>query len=251
MGAWPQTKSWNLASYLAYRAYVGANAPQKKGLTQDCTDLSLLLLIEFASQQGLVVTFRDNASTLYISKAEEWTPVSHHFSKPVGWKTMQEYYRVVQARIGARSMLQYNVVRNPYGPEVGDLMINNDASHTALVLAIYPSGQKHPKEEWSTIPDFPGEGTAEKQLDQLEYFRTPRQVDTSSHTPKFPASALATAHFDYLNHRGNGKEKAEIIYFADVGELRAMGFEFYLFNKYVLDDWNFPPWDGKGRPPAR
>lgn len=54
-------------------------------------------------------------------------------------------------------------------------------------------------------------------------------------------------HFDDLNHRGFGKEAAEMIYYTRVSEMRMQGFEFRLYKPGVLDSW--VDWDGYGDPP--
>jgi len=54
-------------------------------------------------------------------------------------------------------------------------------------------------------------------------------------------------HFDYLNHRGFGKEAAEMIYYTRVSEMRAQGFEFRRYKPGVIDNWM--DWNGSGDPP--
>jgi hypothetical protein len=54
-------------------------------------------------------------------------------------------------------------------------------------------------------------------------------------------------HFDYLNHRGVDKPKAELIYFASARQPRDEGFEFRMYGAKVLDNWS--DWDGQGIPP--
>jgi hypothetical protein len=52
------------------------NATNYEGDTRDCADLSVLLIIEFAAESGLPLTFYDNAGVRYISKAERQSPAN-------------------------------------------------------------------------------------------------------------------------------------------------------------------------------
>jgi hypothetical protein len=56
-------------------------------------------------------------------------------------------------------------------------------------------------------------------------------------------------HADYLNSRGDAKRNAELIYFANVAQLRGDGFQFRLYSDTVLENW--ADWDGQGVPPRR
>ena len=58
-----------------YRKYVEVTVPNAgygvfEGAHEDCADLSIRLLIDFAASQGLPFTFRDVSGWRYISKAE-------------------------------------------------------------------------------------------------------------------------------------------------------------------------------------
>ena len=54
-------------------------------------------------------------------------------------------------------------------------------------------------------------------------------------------------HVDYLNHRGEGKENAELIYFADVRELATRGMRVFADLDGVRDNW--VDRNGKDDPP--
>jgi hypothetical protein len=107
------------------------------------------------------------------------------------------------------------------------------ADHTALVYEVYPPGVPHPKAADNSVPVFPGRDQARKELSQTEYFR---EVATT-----------ASIHLDYLNHRGEGKEKAELIYFADAAAMVQDGFRFRMYKRGVMDNW--VDWGGEGDPP--
>ena len=143
----------------------------------------------------------------------------------------------VRKRIGSSNLLPQNMEPNPIGPQPGDLMINPD--HTALVFRVWPPGAPHPLAYQDRIPLFPGREEAAKQLNQTKYFRD---------DPFGPVQSQGQ-HIDYLNHRGVGtpkKEKAELILFADVGEVRKE-FQFRRYLKRVLCNWE--RWDGRGDAP--
>jgi hypothetical protein len=111
----------------------------------------------------------------------------------------------------------------------------------SLSPEVHPVGQKppglpHPRwSEKATIPLFPGPEQARLQLHQTEYFRE----DPSKTTPSI--------HVDYLNHRGEGKQAAELIYYADASRMRQDGFEFRMYRPEVMDNWT--DWNGEGDPP--
>jgi hypothetical protein len=121
-------------------------------------------------------------------------------------------------------------------------MIKQD--HAALVFRVWPSGLPHPNASQcgtkGGIPMFPGPTQAAMQLNQTRYFREQPMGPVQSKWP----------HIDYLNHRGEGqpkKQKAELMYFADVQDMRSAGFQFRGYRKLVRDNW--VGWDGSGDPP--
>src|ERR1044072_7550407 len=76
MPAWNHTSTWTSQYYEAYRKYVKVSAAALKGRLEDCADLSMLLIVEFAAQQGLPLTFTDNQDIYYSSKADGQYPTS-------------------------------------------------------------------------------------------------------------------------------------------------------------------------------
>ena len=241
MAAWTHVQYWTHALYASYRQYVTANAPTYEGDTRDCADLSVTLLIEFAASNGLPLTFYDNADVMYVSKAERQHSKSYHVHVR-SWKNKDEYSKAIQARIGASSLFNQNMEPNPRGPEAGDLMIKQD--HAALIFRAWPPGVSHPLANQydikGGIPKFPGAVQAAKELNQTKYFRDDPTAPVQSKSP----------HIDFLNHRGEGhptKARAELMFFADVQDMRKGGFLFYRYRNLVLDNWQ--DWDGRGDPP--
>jgi hypothetical protein len=183
------------------------------------------------------VTLRSDDGTRFISKATRQTPtayLSRH--KTYSWTNKDEYLVAVINRLNAKSVFSHNTVVNGRGPQAGDLMCKPD--HTALIFKVYTAGEEHPRIRDTSIPIFPGPRIAAMQIAQTEYFR-------SDHSDIRP-----TVHFDYLNHRGEGrptKQAAELIYFADAPQMQLDGFQFRSYSPAVLDDW--VDWDGLGDPP--
>ena len=237
MAAWTHRRYWTPRVYdKEYRDFVVQRAPKYRGrMDYDCADLTLLVLIEFAVQQGLPVTFWDNDQVRYPSKGSRQTPSALVLNRT--WNTADEYIKAVTDRIQSKSLVNQNTVVNRLGPQPGDLMVKTD--HTALVVAVYGVGVSHPKAYDKSIPTFPGHEQARLQMGQTEYFRAA--------TPTATSEINSETHFDYLNHRGFGKERAELIYYTRVSEMRAQGFDFRQYKDGVLDNW--PDWNGTGDPP--
>ena len=139
------------------------------------------------------------------------------------------------------ALLNENTEVNRGGPEPGDLMVKHD--HTALVFAIYRAGRAHPRAQDRSIPVVPGPEQARLQLSQTEYFRQAMPAPSD----KRPNEIDHETRFDYLNHRGEGKQAAELILYARVSEMRQQGFEFRKYRANVLENW--PDWNGMGDPP--
>ena len=246
MAAWKHWNYWNDEWYKKYRQSVEKTAPTFRGRKEDCTDLSMTLIIEFAAKNGLPLTFVGNEGTRYISKGTRQTPKDRRgWLRTLTWNSLSSqdnfrfYLSAVLRRIDANVLFDFNTEVNLDGPEPGDLMLSR--KHAALVFATYPPGTPHPKAVDKSIPDFPGPEKAAAELDQLEYFR---DTKNRSGTP-----AKDVRHFDYLNHRGDGKpvkQKAELIYFASVKEMTGLRYEFREYNDTVLDDW--ADWNGKDDP---
>jgi hypothetical protein len=102
--------------------------------------------------------------------------------------------------------------------------------HAALVIQVYPPGITHPRARDKLIPVFPGHDQARLQLNQTEYFRQEIPGPEVYH----PNEIDCETHFDYLNHRGFGKERAELIYYTRVSEMRSQGFDFRMYKSGVL-----------------
>lgn len=248
MSAWIHTQFWSASMYAEYRKFVQVEAESYMGDRHDCADLSMLLLIDFAADRGLPITLTDLNGVRYISKGHEQSPTALIHNRK--WANRDEYTDVVMGRLNARALLTRNVIPNPQGPQSGDLMLKGD--HAAVVYQVYPPGVSHPRANQfgepdamscSTIPRFPGNDIARTQLDRLIYFR--------SQPPRYPVctsdDGCDVAHIDFLNHRGFGKENAELMLFAEVPELQKAGFDFYMYSPDVLDNW--ADWAGSGTPP--
>ena len=254
MAAWNHTRYWNESLYRQYRLFVKQKAPLYKSRTDDCADLSMRLLIDFASERGLPLTFTDNAGYLYISKGtrevrstgfgippKEYIRTGVLPPRPLfqkSWNDKKSYTEAVLRRIGSKALFEENTVWNMHGPEEGDLLSKSD--HTAIVFNVFKPGQIHPKWDDQKVLDFPGNDTAARQLNVLEYFR-----DVESRRQSLIGS---TIHFDYLNHRGWGKEQAELIYYANVWDPDFKEFEFRKFAPRVIQNWEH--WNGYDAPPG-
>jgi hypothetical protein len=234
MAAWRHVSYWNEGVYGRYRTYVTYRALQFRGRTDlDCADMSIILLIEFAALHTLPLTFWDNNQVRYISKAKRQTPKDSRLLRSYSWKSTAEYIRAVRNRVGASALLRQNTVPNSRGPQPGDLMASGD--HTALIYAVYPPTVEHPRAADRRIPIFPGRVQAAKETFQTEYFRSGE------------TEAVPVVHFDYLNHRGEGKEAAELMYFASADAMRREGFQYRMYKPGVTDNWR--EWNGDADPP--
>jgi hypothetical protein len=274
MAAWNHSKTigWNDAVYADYRKYVTAKAPSFRGTKDvDCADLSITLLINFAADRGLAVTFEDVDGWRYISKADfACGPLERYLAfEPSGpttktrarslvppWTGNKELFiTYVRKNIQTKSLWSRNTEVNRLGPQAGDLMmrfrttwtgsVDAGNTHTALVYKVYSAGVSHPKANDFGVPNFPGHEAAKKDFNQTEYFRG--TVYSSAHVTLYRVPDH-DAHFDYLNSRSDDKRNAELIYFANARQLHDDdGFEFRMYGKNVLDNWS--DWDGQGFPP--
>jgi hypothetical protein len=268
MAAWSHSAKWdgnNQKWYAEYRKYVAQNAPARRSTKDlDCSDLSITLIIEFASKFGLPVTFKDAEGAIYSSKAKSaLVPKTSGYdgtgagagaqrydeAGPV-WNSSEKFTAIVQEKMQTKSLYLYNMELNsPTGPEAGDLMIryrtkwlgtkvDQKNTHTALVYLAYARGIPHPLENRKDVPSFPGRDQANNQPN-TEYFRG--TVDESGATAS--RAADMDPHFDYLNSPADKKRIAELIYFAHTRQLRDEGFEFYRFGQGVVG--NYAGWDGQ------
>ena len=265
MAAWNHSNKtgWNDEEYTAYRKYVAGKVESFRGRNEDCADLSMLLLIEFAAERGLAVTFEDNGGSRYVSKAQATIVQFGSMQAQVDekqWSTPAEFTKVVHRKIGVEALWKHNTVINQHGPQPGDLMIiygiqiNREAGlggmtvrhHASLVYRVYPPATPHPKWNDKNVPNFPGSGKAEKQVNVTEYFRGTVDEKTGATVNRHEVDWKDT-HFDFLNSRSSAKRNAELIYWANARQLREEGFQFREYGPSVLDNWS--DWDGRGVPP--
>jgi hypothetical protein len=262
MPAWNHTNIWTDDYYEAYRRFVKSKAHLLKGGTEDCADLSMSLIIDFAEQNGLPLTFTDDRNLQYSSKRDgQWPsaglnveysiipvptggvtvdasggPVwetgllkipqqfDYYFGDNCVWKNKGEYYAAVKRRIGASALFSKNTEPISTAPRSGDLLLSK--GHAAIVMDAYLPGLPHPKAADSSIESWVNPETAAKEVHVLEYFRDNHGVINEENKTK--------AHFDYLNHRGEKKPKAELIYYRRVEDAVADGFSFRRYNSSVL-----------------
>ena len=103
MAAWTHRRYWTQRVYdREYRDFVAQRAPKYRGrMDYDCADLMLLVLIEFAVQQGLPATFWDNdIGPLPVSVSRQ-TPAALVLNKT--WNTADEYIKAVTGRSDRRA----------------------------------------------------------------------------------------------------------------------------------------------------
>jgi hypothetical protein len=232
-GAWPHFHYWIPEYYERYREYVRAAAPSLRNRTEDCADLSMLLIIDFAAANGLPLTFTGGNGIRYMSLMR-WQDPPTGQRDVLTWKDKDGFRKAVLRRLNAALLFDLNTEVNPAGPQPGDVMLSEN--HAAIVFDTHAAGKLHPYFARG-IPTFPGPEQAAKELTQTEYFRG---------DPKVPGGNV---HLDYVNHRGTGqpvKQQAELIYNADSVEMKKE-FQFRKFSGSVLDNWI--DWNGIGKPP--
>lgn len=240
MPAWKHTASWNDELKAAYRKEVARRGPLQAGTEDlDCADLSNSLLIDFAARNGLPLTFRDNDDVEYASLNGGQSPyreipiVGHRMGKT--WSTKSEYQDAVIARIGTESLSEKNLSagdRNPILPGYLMIVFEGKMHHTSLVYHVYGPGEAHPQEKHTNIPDFPGNDVAIKQVDQWVYFRGTILEEKDDRVLRNSRAPDKDIHIDYLNYRSRRKNRAELILFANVRQMREDGFKF----RWYLDD---------------
>jgi hypothetical protein len=65
MAACSHYAHWSPPVYKKYRQTVERTAPSYKGPTEDCADLSIKLIVDFAASNGLSLTFKNNIGRGY------------------------------------------------------------------------------------------------------------------------------------------------------------------------------------------
>lgn len=239
MPAWNHTSQWTDELKAAYRKTVATTAPTMAGHEGlDCADLSNSLLIEFAARNGLPLTFKDNDDREYASQLTGQGPVNPmgiHAGK--NWSSKDSYLDVVVSRIGTQAMSTKNLDpadRNPIQP--GDLMIayKDNMHHTALIYRVYNAGEAHPYAGRADLDDFPGDEEAVKRVDQWRYFRGTILEEKDDKVLRLTRNPDKDVHVDYLNYRSKRKDRAELIYFANVRQMRADGFKFRWYTDSVF-----------------
>lgn len=248
MPAWNATSTWDLKSKGGYRQYVSSHAEAYRWQTQDCADLSMSLLIDYAEDNKLPLTFRNDDGWIYSSREDgsKWASESAFMkgsTNIAAWKNKDEYKEAVWEHINVRDLWLYNTAVTNAGlfmPSPGDLLmiyekgwVGASRHHCALIYRTYAPGAAHPKENDMKVPNFPGGQTATNQGYVTEYFRGDTYLGQEG-TFTFSRRPGKDWHFDYLNHRGVDKKNAEILYFANAKDFKRYGFEFRMYTDDVL-----------------
>ena len=244
MPAWTQTASWTPGAYQEYRNYVRLMAPFYRWRREDCADLAMIIMINFAASRGLPLTFTDAYRGIYPSIGKEAlfsNNVSRWFPEFYHWRTKEEFTEGVMKGLGVKALWKYNTTVNWFGPMPGDLLMKFTEGryhHVALIFETYAPGQPHPKQNDLSVRDYPGDDLAEEQYSVTEYFRGTLKDDETT-LSRLPDNDI---HFDYLNPRGHKKPLAELIYFANARQFQKAGFEFRRYSPNALtgDDYWLP-----------
>lgn len=189
----------------------------KERSDKDCADLSMELLIDFAKEHGLPVTFLDASGFIFCSKASFAFGPWRNARAYALWYSKETFTKWVQEFIQTKSLYKYNTEKNASGPEAGDLMMRyttvpilgiTDDHHTALVFAVYPPGAYNARFDGDDIQDFPGDFKAMRDFKTTRYFRgTTVRVQRDIASSDFDDVAGNhgpdnDVYFDYLNSRG-------------------------------------------------
>jgi len=247
MAAWNHSMQfgWDDRTIHAYRFNVGIVAPNHRGDSEDCADLSMKFLINFAFMNGLGVSLRNQDGWVYSSRSDMAAPYSMNAvdsrNNSATWSNRDEFYAAVKRHINVRDLWQLNTTKNPFGPSPGDLLIIYKKTgifasrhHAGIVCATFAAGKPHPRAKDTSIPDYPGGDKAMDQKNVTEYFRgtTADHDEGSELSSRLPDENV---HFDYLNSRGDAKRNAELILFANAKDFQGYGFEFRIYSDTVFD----------------
>lgn len=249
---------WDDRTIRVYRFNVGIVAPNHRGDAEDCADLSMKFLINFAFKHGLGVSLKNADGWIYSSRADRAekyiTTAVDARNNEAKWTSRDEFYAAVKRHINVRDLWRLNTKKNPDGPQPGDLLIIYKKTgifasrhHAGIVCAAFAAGQSHPRANDTSIPDFPGGDTAMAEKNVTEYFRgtTVANAEGNRTASRLPDKDV---HFDYLNSRGDAKRNAELILFANAKDFEGYGFEFRVYDGTVFDG---TPYDDLRDRPAR
>jgi hypothetical protein len=231
LAAWKHTNWWNDRWKKKYRQFVASKAKQYMGRPEDCADLTMLVLIDFAEKNGLFLTFWRNDGCIYISK-------SCKFGNAKSFKD------TVFDKVGSHALFNtegksYNTGPNKKIEDVlpGDVYVQE--GHARLVVHVaqpdaLSTGQTRYKKKDGTQYVGAKKGiwswnkkSAEENPDHLEWIYDERSTEGY--------------RIDYLNHYGSSRPKAEMQYnrlysdFPEGGVFRAWGEDVFR---------NYENWDG-------
>jgi RHS repeat-associated protein len=196
LAAWTHSRYWDYAWKGKYAEYVANNFRKYLGNQSDCADLTMLVLIDFASDNGLPLTFWHGSGCIYASK-------SCKFSEK------QAFIDKVTKGIGSRDLWGTGRTYNT-GQALGEMDIGSgdvyvEAGHAALVVNVAWQGALSLGQvrRGNQVVAKPGillwnEHFANQHPDILEWIYNPSSVDG--------------VRVDYLNHSGRLRPNAEIKY---------------------------------------
>lgn len=127
MPAWEITKLWSAKEITAYRDYAATEGVRKSGVARcTCEDLSIRLVTEYASANGLPVMFTNGANPTGMS--------------PLGHKNVTEYVNKVLTSTGARDLSNYGTAVMVSGTAKSDANSLRQATKGDLILLYDPVG---------------------------------------------------------------------------------------------------------------
>jgi len=229
LAAWKHTKWWNNSWKKKYRAYVATNAKSYLGRTEDCADLTMLVLIDFAEKNGLPLTFWHGSGCTYVSK-------SCNFS------SKKDFVKKVQKGIASADMFGASgkTFNTSYDKKIknvrpGDVYV--EAGHVSLVVGVAAPGKLSGGQQYKDktkkdviarkgVWDWDTQ-SPEKHPDHLEWIYNP--------------ASTKGYRIDYLNHTGSvNRKKAELKYNRLHSDFSG---KFRFWGGGVFS--NYKTWDGK------
>jgi RHS repeat-associated protein len=228
LAAWKHTSWWDDSWKKKYRDYVNMHAQDYLGRTEDCADLSMTLLIDFAAANGLPVTLRVDTGHLIISKSCKWS-------------NKDDFLEFVKRKIGSKALFDQNTGPALKEEEIraGDLIISTH--HTALVVKAMKPGES----SFGQILSF-DETTGGPVAYQQPFTQLWDDAAAKAHPGQlqwiYNPESTAGYRVDYLNHTGFWQPYARMKYNQLDSVLIADGYQFRFWHDIVFS--NYKTWTG-------
>lgn len=135
-GAWPITRHWDKSDFIQFQDYAAGRLKYYNGHKINCADLGVQVLVDYASEQGLPLEFKNKYGKVFESYSENYSSKNEYLK---GYKNNGKLIDGVLSGIQARDIPENTFILDEKEACIGDMkVIEKPWDHLVIYSQIKP-----------------------------------------------------------------------------------------------------------------